>query len=241
MKTDTGGNVSEIAEVAPTGATWEIPERPGGANVGSPTLVSSSTVQADPDSAPGNAGIRLFVVRLVNYLTNHVIAHVPSYTIRHAWYRKVLGIDLAPSALVHLGAYITFQSLRETRRIGARIGRNSRINRDSRLDLRGGLTIGENVSISAEVLILTVAGQATSRSMGERKPVTIEDNAWIGTRAMVMPGVTVGRGAVVGAGAVVMQNVPPLAIVFGSPARAVGKRSEEEADYFFGGPPPLFE
>lgn len=203
--------------------------------------VSSPSVQADPDAAKGNGTLRLFVIRLVNYLTNHVIAHIPSYTIRHLWYRRLLGVDLDPSALIHLGAYITFQSLSETRRIGARIGRNSRINRDVRLDLRGGLTIGENVSISAEVLILTVSGQSTSRSSGERKPVVIEDNAWVGTRAIVMPGVTIGRGAVVAVGAVVVQNVPPYAIVFGTPARPVGKRPEEEADYFLGGPPPLFE
>ncbi len=234
--------MSKTAGVAPTSAGRPpLPEEREQARPNRSALVSSPSVQADPDPAQANPGLRLFAVRLVNYLTNHVIARVPSYTVRHLWYRRVIGIDLAPGALIHLGAYITFQSLRETRRIGARIGRNSRINRDSRLDLRGGLTVGENVSISAEVFILTVAGQATSRGSGERKPVTIEDNAWIGSRAIVMPGVTIGRGAVVGVGAVVVQNVPPLAIVFGSPARPVGKRPEEEADYFFGGPPPLFE
>ena len=127
------------------------------------------------------------------------------------------------------------------RRKGAKIGENSRINRDCTIDLRGGLTIGDNVSVSAESTILTSAGMSNSLRTGEGKRVVIEDNAWIGMRAIVMPGVTIGHGAVVGVGAVVMRDVPPLAIVFGSPARAVGNRPPEEAEYVLQGAPPLLE
>jgi acetyltransferase-like isoleucine patch superfamily enzyme len=56
-----------------------------------------------------------------------------------------------------------------------------------------------------------------------------------------MPGVTLGRGSVVAAGSVVMKDVPPLSIVFGAPARPVGSRTEEEADYTLDGTLPLFE
>lgn len=58
------------------------------------------------------------------------------------------------------------------------------------------------------------------------KPVTIEAWADIGTGAIILPGVTVGRGSLVGAGAVVTHDVPPLAIVAGVPARMIGDRRD---------------
>jgi len=62
----------------------------------------------------------------------------------------------------------------------------------------------------------------------EMKPVRIEAWADIGTNAVILPGVTVGRGAIVGAGAVVTHDVPPLAIVAGVPARVIRMRDAEE-------------
>jgi acetyltransferase-like isoleucine patch superfamily enzyme len=190
---------------------------------------------------PARGGLRLLAIRVLNYLTNHVVAHTPSYTFRHLWYGRVLGMHLGHGAAVHLGCHIWFYGPGGIRRAGVSIGKNSRINRGCTLDLRGGLHIGDNASVSAEATILTSARMANSKGSGEGKPVVIEDNAWIGVRAMIMPGVTVGRGAVVSAGAVVMRDVPPLAIVFGSPARPVGARSPEDANYVLDSPLPLFE
>jgi len=53
----------------------------------------------------------------------------------------------------------------------------------------------------------------------EAQPVTIGDHVWIGTRALILPGVTIGAGAVVGAGSVVTKDVPPNGVVAGNPAR----------------------
>lgn len=185
--------------------------------------------------------LHLFLVRVLNYLTNHVIAHAPSYTVRHFWYRRVLGIQLARDAGVHLGCYVSFYGPGGIRRNSVRIGSRSRINRGCALDVRGGLTIGDDVSVSPDVSIVTIAKLSTDRTSPEARPVVIEDNVWIGTRAIIMPGVTVGRGAVVGAGAVVLRDVAPLAVVFGSPARPVGARSAEESAYLLDSPFPLFE
>jgi acetyltransferase-like isoleucine patch superfamily enzyme len=58
-------------------------------------------------------------------------------------------------------------------------------------------------------------------------PIVLEDGAWIGAGAIVLPGVRVGRGAVIAAGAVVTKDVEPYSIVGGVPGVAIGSRPEE--------------
>lgn len=60
------------------------------------------------------------------------------------------------------------------------------------------------------------------------KPVIIEDNVWIGCRAIVLPGVRIGSYSVVGAGSVVTKDVPPNTLVAGNPARIVRKLNEKD-------------
>ena len=103
------------------------------------------------------------------------------------------------------------------------------------------MTIGDNVSVSADVKHRDDRETSTNKTSAEAKPVVIEDNVWIRTRAVIMPGVTIGRGAVVEAGAIVLRDVAPLAIVVGSPARPVGARAPDEAVYLLDSPFPLFE
>ena len=55
----------------------------------------------------------------------------------------------------------------------------------------------------------------------EERPVRIEDDAWIGCNCIVLPGVTIGRGAIVGAGSVVTKDVAPGVVVAGNPARPI--------------------
>jgi len=212
--------------------------------ISSPNGARPSAVESAAPSAPQekpSSALQGLLIAVLKYATNYIVAHIPSWTIRHLWYRRVLGIQLGKGALVHMGSHLYFNGPGGIRRTGVRIGQNSAINRDCSLDLRGGLTIGANVSLSAEVAILTSAGMANSIRGSESRPVVIEDNAWIGVRAIIMPGVTVGHGAAVGAGAVVMRDVPPSAIVFGSPARPVGTRPAEEVEYVLRRSPPLFE
>jgi acetyltransferase-like isoleucine patch superfamily enzyme len=187
--------------------------------------------------------LRLFSIQVVNYLTNHVVAHVPSFTLRRLWYRYALGIQFDRHASVFMGTYMWFYSPGSIRRNGVRVGRNSRINRDCTLDLRGGLTIGDNVSISPEVMLLGGSHDFNhSWGFGDvTRPISIEDHAFIGTRAMILPGVTVGRGAVVTAGSLVSRDVAPRTIVAGVPARRVGTRNPTATAYELGWPPPLFE
>ena len=82
--------------------------------------------------------------------------------------------------------------------------------------------ISNHVMIGPAVQIYTAAHllQADARVAGWEvtKPIVIEDNVWIGGRAVVLPNVTIGANAVVGAGAVVTRDVPPNTVVVGNPA-----------------------
>lgn len=105
------------------------------------------------------------------------------------------------------------------------IGLYTTINRDCVIDGRGGCIIGDNVDIAQEVNIWTEQHDYNNPFYEtELKPVVIEDYVWIASRATILPGVKIGRGAVVAAGAIVTKDVPPLSVVAGVPARIIGKR-----------------
>lgn len=187
------------------------------------------------------ASPRVGLIRVLNYLTNHVVNHVPSFAVRHAWYRR-LGVTIGRGSGVHMSCYVWFYGPRQVRRTGLVIGNHTRINRGCCLDGRGRLTIGDNVSISPEVAIITT--QHSWRRAGfelESRDVRIDDHAWIGMRATILPGSTIGRGAVVAAGAVVSGEVPPMTVVAGVPARPVAERPCEGVDYVLDHPFPWFE
>ena len=105
------------------------------------------------------------------------------------------------------------------------IGRRSVINRGVVLDGRFPLTIGDNVSISIGSVILTLEHDLQASDFpAVGAPVSIADRVFIGTRAVVLPGVSIGEGAAVAAGAVVTNDVEPYTIVGGVPAKEIGSR-----------------
>jgi maltose O-acetyltransferase len=110
-----------------------------------------------------------------------------------------------------------------------RIGERNVINFGCMLDGRKyPIQTGSDVSIGPEASILTLGHDPKSPDFSDKGgKVIIADHVWIGYRAIVLPGVTVGKGAVVGAGAVVTKDVPPFAIVAGNPARIIGQRPKE--------------
>lgn len=110
-----------------------------------------------------------------------------------------------------------------------RIGSYTNVNKRSLLDGRGGeLVIGDNVDIAQDVNIWTLEHDYNDPYYTAKgKSVVIDDFVWIASRATILPGVHVGRGAVVAAGAVVTKDVPPMTIVGGVPARVIGKREVE--------------
>jgi len=112
-----------------------------------------------------------------------------------------------------------------------RIGDYTYINRECILDAAGGLTIGNNVSISYRCNIMSGGHDANSKKFSaDHRPIVIKNYVWIGVGATILRGVTIGEGAVVAAGAVVTKDVKPYTIVGGIPAKVIGTR-ERDLDY----------
>ncbi|MBE9127550.1 acyltransferase [Coleofasciculus sp. LEGE 07092] len=87
---------------------------------------------------------------------------------------------------------------------------------------------GSDVSIGPEAAILTLGHDPQSSVFSNKGgDVTIGDRVWIAYRAIILPGVTLGEGAVVGAGSVVTKDVEPYTIVAGVPAKIIGKRNTQ--------------
>jgi maltose O-acetyltransferase len=172
--------------------------------------------------------VKSFLVQLVRYLTNNVIAHIPSAGARHQWYRHINGVEIGAGSVVMLGAYLYVGVGRRRGQASITIGKHTVINRQCCLDGRGGLRIGDNVSISPGVWLLTDEHDMNDPYFAERLgPIEVDDYAWLGSRALVLPGVKIGKGAVVAAGAVVTKDVAPYQVVGGVPARPLGTRSTD--------------
>ncbi len=114
------------------------------------------------------------------------------------------------------------------------IGNNVRIGEKSRFSGIGGITIGNNVAFGPEVVVWSSNHNFNNPELlpyddnSTKEPVKIEDNVWIGARACIVPGVTIGEGAVIAMGAVVTKDVPPCAVVGGNPAKVIKYRDIEK-------------
>ena len=108
------------------------------------------------------------------------------------------------------------------------IGENSIIGQESYLDGSCGIIIGKNTDFSMGVCVWTVEHnpQCPHYSMVDGgAPVSIGDRVWISCRAIILPGVDVGEGAVVAAGSVVTKDVEPFTICAGIPAKKINERN----------------
>lgn len=92
------------------------------------------------------------------------------------------------------------------------------LNTGSSIKCKSNIYIGNNVVIGHDVIIRDNDAHLLSREM-DTDPIKIEDNVWIGARAIILKGVTIGEGAIIGAGAVVTHDVPAHSLVVGVPAK----------------------
>jgi acetyltransferase-like isoleucine patch superfamily enzyme len=101
------------------------------------------------------------------------------------------------------------------------IGDNSAIGDRTEIHVGERVTIGERVLISSDCMIMDRDYHGIGTKPERILPVTIEDGAWICCRAIILPGVKIGKGSIIGAGAVVTHNIPPFQMAAGNPARVI--------------------
>ncbi len=164
------------------------------------------------------------------------VGSIPFHSLRIFFY-TLAGMELGKGSTIHMQARIY-----DPRHI--RIGEDTLIGEKATLDGRkqlpnskGGLTIGNHVDIASEVMIWTSEHDIHSADMHAiEQAVVIEDYVFIGPRAIILPGVTIGRGAIIAAGAVVTKSVEPGDIVAGTPAKPIAKRQQTQFSYRLGRP-----
>jgi len=143
--------------------------------------------------------------------------HIPSHALRKTIYR-LAGVKIGKGSTIHMWANF-FQARNVV------IGQDTIIGDHCFLDGRAPLKIGSHTAIASQVLIYNSEHNVHNPYFTAiEEPVEIGDYVFIGARAIILPGVKIGNGAVVAAGAVVTKDVPEKTIVGGVPAREIGKR-----------------
>lgn len=156
----------------------------------------------------------------INRFLDYNISTFPSNHIRK-WFYKGLGAKVGRNVIFHFETEIRCH-------YKLKIGKGCIIGDNVILDARSGLELGENVNISSNVSIYTLQHDhrdpyfacPTNKKMN----VTIKNRVWLGSNVIVLPGVTIGEGAVCCAGCVVTKDIAPYTVVAGIPAKAVGER-----------------
>ncbi|MDE7345641.1 MAG: acyltransferase [Muribaculaceae bacterium] len=149
------------------------------------------------------------------------VSSIPSNSFRLLIY-KITGASIAKNVIIHYGLEVRAPQF-------LHIGKGSIIGDNAILDARSGLSLGRNVNLSSNVSIYTLQHNHRSPSFNcvfsDRKlSVSIGDRVWLGCNVVVLPGVSIGEGAVVCAGSIVTKDVSPFTIVAGIPAHKVGER-----------------
>lgn len=163
-----------------------------------------------------------FILMLVRWL-----GYVPSHTLRTLGYR-VVGVKIGRGAKIHMWANFFNPP-------GVEIGEDTIIGDHCFLDGRANLKIGSHVAIASQVLIYNSQHDIHAEDFHAiEKPVEIGDYVFIGPRAIILPGVKIGQGAVVASAAVVTKDVAPGKIVAGVPAQEIGERKIKNYRYRLG-------
>ena len=160
----------------------------------------------------------------IYYLANNLFMNLPFYSLKHWYLRNFLKIKIGKDSTINYRCFITGNEKEAL----ISIGDNTIINRETYLDGRVELKIGNNVNISHKTIIQTLTHDPQDSHFNCLcKPVIIADNVWIGTAAIILPGVTIGEGAVIGAGAVVTKDIPEYTIAVGNPAKVIKNRERD--------------
>jgi maltose O-acetyltransferase len=162
--------------------------------------------------------MRFFLSGLYYYLLNNVILRIPFWYVRRNFLIK-MGYKIDKSCSILVGCLVFG--------VGSRleIGKHTTINSSCILDARSSLKIGNKCSISRGVVFISRSHDYNSKDFDlENYPITVGDNVWIGTNAIILPKVNIGDNCVIGAGAVVTSNCDKNGVYVGNPARLIKYR-----------------
>ena len=171
-----------------------------------------------------------------SYALNYIVSRVPSHAFRQWYYRRVIGIKIGADTSIALDCRFTGDKLSEIE-----IGNHVSIPPGAFFVAGAGIKIGDNVAFGHRVELYTSDHDPDDPAFTRRNaPIVIESHAFVGSRAIILPGVTVGRGAVIAAGSVVTHDVPPFMIVGGVPAKIIRERGTREFTYQLTGKPLFY-
>ncbi len=171
--------------------------------------------------------LRTVLNEFVNLILLWVVGYFPSHYVRRFFYR-ISGMKIGKGSSIHM-----MVRLYDAKNI--KIGEDSIIGEGTVLDGRDELIIGNHVDIASEVMIYNGEHDINDEKFKPVfAPVTIEDYVFIGPRAIILPGVTIKKGAVVGAGAVVTKDVEEFTVVGGVPAKQISERKIKDLNYKLG-------
>lgn len=180
-----------------------------------------------------NEAITKIMTRFYNYILDFElmvlrwVGYVPLHTFRKIFY-LLAGVKIGKGSTIHMWANFFEPG-------NVSIGDDTIVGDHVFLDGRAALAIGNHVDIASQVLIYNSEHDLESPDFSAKtEPVVIADYVFVGPRAIVLPGVRIGKGAVVAAGAVVTSNVPDFAIVGGVPAKVIGERKNKNPKYTLG-------
>jgi len=157
----------------------------------------------------------------------HITTTLPSHTLRNFCWR-LAGVSIGAKSTLHTGVRVFDPS-------GIKIGKGTIIGYRSFLDGRAPLTIGDHTDVASEVMIYNQEHALNAEDFhAVDGPVSIGNYVFVGPRAIILPGVTIGNGAVIAAGAVVTKDVAPFSIVGGVPAKEINKRELKNPHYQLG-------
>lgn len=157
----------------------------------------------------------------------HFTTYIPLHSIRNAIWR-ISGLHLGKHSTLHTGVRVF-----DPRHI--KVGEGTIIGYATFIDGRDLVEIGNHTDVASEVMIYSSEHDINAPDfVATLAPVKIGDYVFIGPRAIILAGVTIGRGAVIAAGAVVTRDVDPFAIVGGVPAKVIGERNLKDPQYRLG-------
>ena len=158
-------------------------------------------------------------VEILNKLSNSEMQ-------RRSVFLRTFVAKLDEGAMINSPFYMEFANHLE-------MGVNSFINYDCIMLNNAMVKLGDNVLVGPKVSFYTAMHPIDAKQREQwlvyAKPITVEDNVWIGGSATILGGVTIGKNAIVGAGAVVTKDVEPNTIVVGNPARVLRKITAEDS------------